>query len=50
MEGYPTKLNKGTTSLPPFAQQCGECTMTAERSAVARFQTQREEQNTELFM
>ncbi len=50
MEGYLTKLGKGTTSLPPLVQQCGECIMTAEHSAVASFQTQLEDQNTDLFL
>lgn len=40
------KLDKGTPSLPPFLQQCGECIMTAENSAVESLQTQLEDQNT----
>ncbi len=49
MEGYLTKTDKGTTSLPPFVQQCSECIMTAERSAVERFQAQLADQTKHFF-
>ena len=50
MIGYLTKVDKGTTSLPTFVQKYGKCIMTAEHSAVMRFQTQLKKQNTEPFL
>ncbi len=44
MEGYPTKLDKGTTSLPPFAQQCGECTRKEKKNKDCAFWHQFNEQ------